>query len=205
MKDADVVVLAKDLLSECGRSKSLSKAFAAVAASPLLPRAARTLANKLMLTRALTPSEIATLRNGYLGELFSIAAFSMESGINVEDALELFVKRLEGEISLKNKLRVRMGSAQALTYLGMGVFFPLFSSISSVIFSSSLGPLAGEPGASQGFMMLSAAYVPIILFLSASFAHPENSFLRNAFSVMPYLAAAFCIMLFVPRILLHVL
>jgi hypothetical protein len=205
VKDADVVVLAKDLLSECGRSKSLSKAFAAVAASPLLPRAARTLANKLMLTRALTPSEIATLRNGYLGELFSIAAFSMESGINVEDALELFVKRLEGEISLKNKLRVRMGSAQALTYLGMGVFFPLFSSISSVILSGSLNLFGSETGVSSSFTLISAAYVPLILLLSASFAHPENSFPRNALSMAPYIALAFCIILFVPNVLLHVL
>jgi hypothetical protein len=170
-----------------------------------LPSEARVTANKLRISPTAARNEIAALRSGYLRELLSIVSFGIESGTNAEEALELFVKRLEGEISLKNKLKAKMGSAQALTHLGMGVFFPLFSSISSVIFSSSLGPLAGEPGASQGFMMLSAAYVPIILFLSASFAHPENSFLRNAFSVMPYLAAAFCIMLFVPRILLHVL
>jgi hypothetical protein len=205
VKDSDVVVLAKNLLSEYGRSKSLSKAFATVAGSPILPGAARTLARKLMISRTLTPAEIATLRNGYLRELFSIGAFGMESGTNIEEALGLFVKRLEGELSLKNKLRVRMGSAQALTHLGMGVFFPLFSSISSVIFSGSLNLFGSETGVSSSFALLSAAYVPLILLLSASFAHPENPLSRNALSVAPYVAVAFCIMLFVPNILLSVL
>lgn len=205
VKDADVVVLAKDLLSECGHTKSLSKAFAIVAGSPILPSAARALANKLMISRTLAPAEIANLSSGYLSELFSIVAFGVESGTNVEEALGQFVKRLEREISLKNKLRVRMGSAQALTYLGMGVFFPLFSSISSVILSGSLNLFGSETRVSSSFMLVSAAYVPLILLLSASFAHPENSFPRNALSVAPYVALAFCIMLFVPNVLLNVM
>lgn len=205
LKDNDVALLAKDLLFEFRRSKSLPKAFGIVCGSRTLPAGVRVLANKLRISRELSGTDIASLRNGYLRELFSIAAFGMENGTDIDEALEQFIRRMDGEMSLKNKLRVKMGSAQALTYLGMGVFFPLFSSISSVIFSSSLGLFGGEAGVSSGFELLSMAYVPIILLLSASFAHPESSFPQNALSVVPYLAVAFCIMLFVPNILLHVL
>jgi hypothetical protein len=205
MRDADVVVLAKDLLSECRRSKSLQKAFGTVAGSRIPPGAVRTSAKKLRISGALSEIEMAALGSGCLRELFSIVSFGMESGANVDEALGLFVRRLEGEIAMKNKLRIKVGSAQALTFLGMGVFFPLFSSISSVIFSSSLNLFGSEAGVSSGFALLSAAYVPTILLLSASFAHPEKSFPQNALSVVPYVAIAFCIMLFVPSILLHVL
>lgn len=203
--DADAANLAKDLLFEYRRSKSLLRALSRAERSGSLPDEARVPANKLRLSQESASAEIASMRSRYLGELFSIVAFGVESGADVGEALELFVRRLEGEMSLKNKLKAKMGGAQALTYLGMGVFFPLFSSISSVILGSSAGLFGGDPEVSSGFALVSAAYVPMILLISASFAHPEDSFLRNASSVAPYLAAAFCIMLFVPNVLLHVL
>lgn len=205
VKDAEVTALAKDLLSEYRRSKSLLRALGTVAKSRALPDGARAVANRLKVSQALARSDLSALPNAYLAELFSIVAFGIENGTAVDEALEMFVRRLEGEISLRNRLRTKTGGAQALTYMGMGVFFPLFSSISAVILNSSLGLFGSAGGVPSGFALLCAAYVPIVLFLSASFAHPESSPIRNALSVAPCMAVAFCIMLFVPQILLHVL
>jgi hypothetical protein len=205
VKDADVAALAKSLLFEYRRSKSLSKSIRSAIRSSALPKKAKILMNKLLISQTLTREESSVFNNDNLAELFSILAFGVGSGSNVDEALGIFIRRVEAEISLRNKMKVKVGGAQALTYLGMSVFFPLFSGISSVIFNSSLGFFGGGTAVSSGFEVACAAYVPIILCISASFAHPERSFARNSLSVVPYVAVALSVMFFVPIFLLNLL
>lgn len=203
--DAGSLAFAKDLLCEYRRSKLLLRSIRNVTRSHALPGEARAIANKLVFSQALPASELEALRSDSMRELFAILAFGAENGNDVEEALDLFTKRLEVETSLKNRLKVKMGGAQALTYMGMSVFFPLFSSISAVIFNSSLGFFGTGAAVSSSFELACAAYVPLILCISASFAHPERPFAENALSVAPYAAVAFFVMVFVPNVLLHVL
>lgn len=138
-------------------------------------------------------------------ELLSIVAHGMDTGANVGEAIDLFITRMSREIELENKVRIKIGGAQSLTYLGMAVFFPLFSGISMVILQSSYELSGSAPVSWLSFTALSCAYVLIILYISTAFAHPENSMPRNALSILPYFISALFIMAFVPRALTSVL
>ncbi len=127
-------------------------------------------------------------------ELVRLVSFGVWKGADVEKALAVFARNLERGIFFENRTRAKTGGSQALTLIGMGVFFPLFSGISAVIVSSSLGML--NPGASQtysSFIAVSAAYVPIILCLSSAFAHPERGWARNITGIIPYFILALAI------------
>ncbi|VVB77043.1 Uncharacterised protein [uncultured archaeon] len=205
MQDIEVIAFAKDLLLHYAASKSLLKALETSDKPPALAKAIRVLVRRLRISHALDKNEIVRLPNAHLAELFSILAFGIETGSNVEDALGLFIGGLQNKVSLNNRLRSKIGGTQALTKMGMCFFFPLFGSISSVILETTTSIIGGASSAAGGFLFLSCAYVPLILGLSAVFAHPENSLRKNLFSALPYSIIAFCIMLSVPKFIQHVL
>jgi len=205
LRESDVASLARELLLRYRESTSMRKALASALQPRALPKDAARAARQLAMSQPLSAADLARVRSAQMRELLSIASFGIESGANVGEALELFSKRLERDIAARNRLRARTGGAQALTNLGMGVFFPLFASISAAIMGSSLDLFGGSSTSSSAFLMLACAYVPLILYLSASFAHPERAALRNAASAAPYVLSALCVMLVVPRVLLSIL
>lgn len=147
------------------------------------------IASKLRLSRTLDCACLQVLDNKALIELTRIVALGVEKGSKEKKALLLFAARLEHEIKAENRFRAKSGGLQTLTYMGMGLFFPLFSSISAIILSGSLG-LFGKStaGLSGGFILVAACYIPIILYLTSAFSHPERSALRNMLSITPYFA-----------------
>jgi hypothetical protein len=204
ISDAEVVTFARLLLSEYRRSGSITKALSRARRARRLPPLAAHLVRKLEIAQ--TSENLNANRAGPLmKELLLIAAYGMETGSNVEEALDVFVTRASREIELGNKLKVRMGGAQALTRLGMGVFFPLFSGITSIILQSSASLSGSAPPSQLGLAALSCSYVLVILYISTAFAHPENAAPRNIISILPYFASALCILVLVPGVLTHVL
>ena len=120
--------------------------------------------------------------------------------------LNLLAVRLEREIRVRNRFRAKVGGLQTLTYMGMGLFFPLFSGISAMILSSTLGLLdKGTSSLSGGFLLVSLSYVPIILYLSAAFAHPERNAAQNLFAIAPYFLLASVVMLATQTYLANIL
>jgi hypothetical protein len=205
--DREVLIFARALLSEYSRSKLLIKSFdmALGSSSSAFQEQLEPLARMLYLSRTADKSAVEKLHNRNFSELFGIVSFGAESGSNICEALGLFVSRLEREIKLKNKLKSKIGGTQTLTRMGLCVFFPLFCGISSVILQSSSG-LAGDASqASSTLLLISAAYAPIMLFISAEFAHPESLPGRNLFGILPYAAASASIMYLVPGLLSHIL
>ncbi len=204
VSDAEVITFARLLLYEYRRSGSLTKALAKARKSRRLPPLATHLIRKLEIAQ--TAENLNVNRAGALmKELLLIVAHGMETGANVCESIDLFIARASREVELSNKLRVRMGGAQALTRLGMGVFFPLFSSITAIILQSSSSLSGSAPASQLGLAALSCSYVLITLYLSAAFAHPENAVSRNVISMLPYFASALAILAFVPRVLTHVI
>jgi hypothetical protein len=191
MTDAEVAVIAKDILDRYSHTRLLLKSFKDACNGR---KGMGLVSRELMLERAARKSSLLSFGNRRMGELVRLVSFGVGKGANMERALSVFVRKLERDIFFENRIRAKTGGSQALTLIGMGVFFPLFSGISAVIVSSSLGML--DSGASQaytGFIAVSAAYVPIILFLSSSFAHPDRGVVRNIAGIIPYFALALAI------------
>ncbi len=152
---------------------------------------------KLRISQALGSRDIATIRNKQFQDLMRIVLLGVSTGANVERALSLFIKRLEYQINANNRMKAKVGAAQTLTKLGMSLFFPLFSGISAVIISSSLG-LFGKSSIStyRSFLIIALAYIPIILYLSSAFSHPERDFAANLHALLPPFLFAICIIVF---------
>lgn len=128
----------------------------------------------------------ASGENRNMEELVRITAFGIENGTDVKRALSLFIARLEQSIATKNRIKSKIGSSQTLTSLGMGAFFPLFSGISATIISSALGLFERSTATlCRNFLLVAIAYIPIILYLSSAFAHPERNAKQNAIAAAP--------------------
>ncbi len=124
-------------------------------------------------------------------EVLAIVDGAHKNGASAKHALGMLTARLEHVLEITNSTRARIGSMQMLTYIGMAFFFPLFSSISASIISSTVGAVsASAPIASGRLIVMALAYSGIILFLSASFAHPERSAMGNALRSLPYFAVS---------------
>ncbi len=177
--------MAKRLLSAYASSHSLLKTLGkATKDSPELHAAC------LKLIAGGTPGKVS-FGNKSLEELFGIVSLGVVTGVSIERPLSLFIGRLEDEIRRKNRLRTKTGSLQTLTYIGLAAFFPLFSGISATILSSSAGMLDRPAAlARNSFMLVSIAYIPIVLYMASAFSHPERSFAQNAASLLPYFALA---------------
>ncbi len=189
--DEDVVKLARRLNSYYQNSHSLMKSLGHAGRDSELLKCE---ISHLRCTGALP--EHVFFENKRMGEFVKIVAFGIENGANVERTLLMFAVRLELEIKRKNRIREKTGGLQALTLIGMSVFFPLFSGISTIIISSSLGLFdKGADVIGRNFLSVAIAYVFIILYLSSAFAHSERSPLKNVSSLAPYLALAVAIIL----------
>ncbi|MDE1855124.1 MAG: hypothetical protein KGH57_02270 [Candidatus Micrarchaeota archaeon] len=181
--DEKVASFASALLAENLDDAPLLRAFENAARSnKFLEKTARA----LRMSGSADYSELQKIDNGHLVELVRIVSSGVRNGAGVRRALELFRDRLEREISSKNRFRAKAGSSMALTYMGMCIFFPLFSGISSVILGSSVGD--GE--LTRGFLAVSMLYPLIILCISSAFLHPERRISRNLLSAAPYFALA---------------
>jgi hypothetical protein len=191
MSDADVAVIAKDLLDRYSRSHLLLRAFGdSCTGRKQMARVSR----ELLIGRSSRKSSVSAFGNGHMKELVMLVSFGVERGANMEKALSIFVRNLERGIFFQNRIRAKTGGSQALTLMGMGVFFPLFTGISAVIISSSLGMLDINASYTYTrFVAVSAAYVPMILYISSAFAHPDRGMLRNLTGIAPYFALAMAI------------
>lgn len=130
-----------------------------------------------------------------IGELMAIVESGVVHGSSIRRSLELFMERVEERVRRANRFRSKAGAPVALIYMGMGVFFPLFSGISAVILSGSLGYSAGVTSLTRGFLGVAMLYMATILYLSSAFAHPERKVARNIAAVLPYLGLGSAIML----------
>ncbi len=192
MTDTDVALISRDLLDRYSQTHLLLKSFnGSCQGRKEMVRASR----ELGLGRSVRKSSLLLFNNTHMRELVRLVSFGVDNGVDVEKSVSIFIRNLERKIVFENRIRAKTGGSQALTLMGMGVFFPLFSGISAVIISSSLGML--DMGASYTyacFIAVSAAYVPIILYLSSAFSHPERGPLKNAVGIAPYVALAVVIM-----------
>lgn len=186
--DEEALALAKRVLASCSDSKPLMKAFEeAVAGSERLER----VASRLKTSRALDVFSLRGIGSRRLEELVRIVAFGVGSGSSSRKQIALFAAKLEHELRMRNRLRAKTNGMQALTYMGMGVFFPLFSGISAVILSNSLGLFEKSAmAASSGFLLTALSYVPMILYLTSAFAHPERNAGQNVLAIIPYFSLA---------------
>jgi hypothetical protein len=188
LSDADVAVIAREMLAIYAESHSLLRSFEkACANKAMLSPVSRSLA----VSRAARGSLMRSFRNRRMKEFLRIILFGVCTGAEVSKPLSLFVHNLEADIEMENRIRAKTGSSQALTRMGMCLFFPLFTGISTVIVSSSLGML--DESASflyAEFAAVCAAYVPIILYLSSAFARPDRNAAQNVSSIIPYVCIA---------------
>lgn len=191
-QDSKVAILASRILHEYRVSQSLLKASSKALRMSNLPRAEKDSARLVILE----PKLINRIEfgNKRLRELAVIIATGLELGSNIEKSLEMFVKRVEQEIMLENKLRSKIGSMQTLTYLGVSLFFPLFSGITAVILNTSFGILGSGVGPGNGILPISAVYIVIILYLSSAFAHPEKNLKGNVAGIVPYVAVSLAVL-----------
>lgn len=206
LKSQALLPFVRELLIDYRSSHSLIKSAKKAQTVQPLPKSASQLLRKLDIAGLALQGDIEELENNDFRELFAILAFGIGSGADMGNALELFLARLEKENAMRNRLKAKMGGMQALTYMGMCVFFPIFSSVSGVILNSSLSLFGG--GALRGafgFMLICAAYIPITLFISTEFSHPERPSKRNAVAILPYAAFAFAVLYFVPSLLSSIL
>lgn len=186
--DAEVVRLAKRFLSLYSCSHRLVKSFEEASSRN---RALERISCKFRITHQIADADLEPLGNRNMREFVDIVAFGVERGADVEKAVRLFIRRLTHEIEVRNQIKAKAGGLQTLTYMGMGIFFPLFSGISAVIISDSIGLLdKGALPLCRGFLAAAVAYIPIILYLSSAFAHPEKSLTSNLSSILPYFLLA---------------
>lgn len=190
--DQDVLALARRMIGLL-HMRTLIKSFeGAAAGNEELER----LASKLKASRVLSEVCAQELGNRNLVELLHLVGAGVESGSDASRPLALFAAHLEREIKMRNRFRAKVGGLQALTYMGMGVFFPLFSGISAIILSSSLGLFDRSSALlGNGFIAVALSYIPIILYLSSAFSHPDRNALQNALAVLPYFTLASIVML----------
>jgi hypothetical protein len=186
LKDSNVLVIAKAILASYLDSHCLAKSLAREC------KKATQLAfvGKSLAASAPRASVLDRFENRNMRELLRMIFSGIDSGSDISKPLSLFVRDLERKISTQNRIRSKTGGSQALTVMGMALFFPLFAGISEVIMASSLGMLGEAPAAGAGFATASAAYVPIILYLSSAFAHPERGAAQNVISIAPYVCVA---------------
>jgi len=103
-------------------------------------------------------------------------------------------------------MAAKMGSAQTLTKMGMCIFFPLFSGISATIISESLDFVGKNVQYTKTcFLVVAIAYIPITLYISTAFAHPERSIAQNVISIIPYFSVAVSVVLLTQNYLVHFL
>ncbi|MDE1874206.1 MAG: hypothetical protein KGI04_03760 [Candidatus Micrarchaeota archaeon] len=188
MDDGSVVSLASDMLSRCDSHGSVSRAFDELAdRTPAL----RGAASSLKLTGSVDSDKNESLGNEFLSRFIGIVASGYADGADIKKPLAAFRDELERDIAARARFKAKVGGSAALIYMGMGVFFPLFSGISSIVLTTSLGA-AGSGSAVLGtcFIAVSIVYAAMTLYLSAAFAHPERNAKANLFSTAPYIAMA---------------
>jgi hypothetical protein len=203
IKDEEVVTLAKSILGRYSESHTLLKSFEdSCRGNKGLLRISR------MMRIAGSGGEDYTgmFQNRHMRELLKMIRLGAANGMNIEKGLSLFIRNLDQEMELKNRMTAKMGSAQTLTKMGMCIFFPLFSGVSATIISESLD-LTGKSiqYAKACFLLVAMAYVPIILYISAAFAHPERGIAQNIISIIPYFSVAVCVILLTQSYLVHFL
>jgi len=183
ISDSEVVILAKHLLHDYSRSHMLLKSVERELGKRAgLKRSGRW----LRFARCGKKSGTLSEGNRNLEELFSIIASGIENGTDIRRALNLFIARLEQDMGTRNRIREKIGSSQMLTTLGMGAFFPLFSGISVTIITSALGLFEQSTAIlCRNFLLVAIVYVPMILYISSAFAHPEKSAKLNAIAIAP--------------------
>jgi hypothetical protein len=189
MKDSDVLVIAKSILASYSESHCLARSLVKECGKR---RQIALIGRSLSASGAPTASLLPGLENRNLRELLRMIFSGIDSGADISKPLSLFVRDLERRISETNRIKSKTGGSQALTLMGMSLFFPLFAGISEVIMSGSLGMLgdSAPASASAGFVTASAAYIPIMLYLSSAFAHPERGAVKNMISIAPYVCVA---------------
>jgi hypothetical protein len=180
--------MAREMLAVYTESHAIMRSFEkACADRAILSPVTRS----LTISRSARSSLIRTFRNRRMKEFLRIIFSGMGTGADVSKPLTLFVHNLEADIEMENRIRAKTGSSQALTRMGMCLFFPLFTGISTVIVSSSLGMLGEGASFMYGeFAAVCAAYVPIILYLSSAFARPDRNAAQNFSSIIPYVCVA---------------
>lgn len=196
-----MLLLAAETLREYRRSRSLIRALRSALKKSALPDPEKGLLSRLLLDPGQSPG--SQTKSKEVAELAFIVASCMETGSSAEAPLKLFIKRLEQEISLENKLKSKTGSMQTLTYLGVSVFFPMFSGIVAAILNSGVG-LAGPGFPTARFQALCFTYVLVTLFLSQAFAHPERQAAGNLLSIIPFAFVALAVMYLTRNYLFYV-
>lgn len=192
IRDEEVLAFASKLSLRYKGRGSLMKAFEEAAkGNAHLER----VASRLRLSCSAHDAAEGRPENRNLDELLMIVESGLRKGYNIRRALELFRSRLESEMRQRERFRAKTGSPMALTYMGMCVFFPLFTGISSVILTSAVGGSGSIGALANGFVLVSMLYPPIILYLSSAFAHPDRPALQNLLAVAPYLTLASAITL----------
>ncbi len=187
--DEHALVLAHELAMEKKRLL-LKRLFACAGGNVQLGR----IATELRLTGSCCDTHLLCA-NEATGELMALVTQGVERGTNVSVALGLLETRLENRMQEGNRFKAKAGAPLALVYMGMGVFFPLFSGISAVILTGSLGASSSVGSLAQGFMLVTSLYVAVTLCLSAAFAHPERRVVQNIVSILPYLGLGITITL----------
>ncbi len=116
---------------------------------------------------------------GSMKELTSILQAGIEYGAGVSNKLKAFSDRLKSFESLSNSIRSKTAGSRITTLLGLVFFFPAFSGISIAIIKMQFAnPL--------NFMIAALAYCITSIFISVSFEHLQNNWLKNALISLPY-------------------
>lgn len=133
----------------------------------------------------------------WASELGELVALRLNFGNDIKRSLGLFCKRLENEIGLENRLKSKIGGMQALTYMGLSFFLPLFGGISSSILSTSMNILSQSAAAMQhSFLLIIGCYIGMVLYITVSFGSPDANALEHLSSMLPAFALSILILLF---------
>ncbi len=176
------------VLSEYMRIGSATKAFEHVARG--MPELERFAAEIRLHGSARLPSK-EELGSDRLVEFMRLVESGAERKADMLKSMTLFKKKLDSEIRTRNRFRAKAGSALTLTYMGMAFFFPLFSGISAIILTSSVGLAdAAAKATGQSFIFVALLYALITLSLSSAFSHPEMDATNVLRGIAPYFILA---------------
>ncbi len=128
-------------------------------------------------------------------ELFFILSMNAYNYSNPVQSLNMYSEQMDAEAEILKKISTKTGSSNALTTMGMTIFLPLFSGISAGIIGTGSFFVASGGHQANGFLLIMAAYVFAILYLSASFKNCFRSSFRNLLSVIPYFLISVAVML----------
>ncbi|MDE1851244.1 MAG: hypothetical protein KGH69_00960 [Candidatus Micrarchaeota archaeon] len=184
IKDAEVLAYASEIRRAYNGSNLLSVLRNSGAQRPL-PKAVKRMSDSARLgnTERMAGREPG---NKNLSEMLELLWFGLKSGKDIGNDLELFERRLSKEMRRNNRIRSSIGGIEALIYVGLVVFVPIFSGIVVNILHSS-SELLGQSARpmTYGFSLTMQGYVLIMLFITRYFSKATESLASIAGHVLP--------------------